>query len=70
MKTAGIVMIVVGTLFALGGLTLGFTKYNLNSPRELRMFLGGTVCWGLVAVAGIVLVVVDSVKPKDKDRER
>jgi hypothetical protein len=68
-RIVGIVLTVVGTLFALVGLSLGFTKYDLRSSDELTQFLGGVVCWGLVGLAGVILIVRGG-KKKDKDGSR
>jgi uncharacterized membrane protein len=68
MKTAGMVIALAGVLLVLVGLSLGVTKYDLHSPRDLRQFLGGVVGWGLVAVVGIILFVVGSGKSKNKGR--
>jgi hypothetical protein len=68
MRIAGIVIALVSILFVLVGLSLGLTKYDLNSPRDLRQFLGGVICWSLVAVVGIILFVAGSVKSKNKER--
>ncbi len=55
MKTAGLVIALVGGLMVLSAIRLAVTEYDLSSSHDLSKLLGGMGVSLLIVVAGLFL---------------
>jgi hypothetical protein len=68
MQLAGIVIAVVGAVFAAFSFALGAAMDDLSSREGISQFLEGVGVWSLVSLVGVALFAIGSRRSRNKGR--